>query len=314
MSARPANRIPRAMFGFAADRPGAALATAFLAVAALAVLCAPLLAPQDPFDLSSFDLLDAELPPWWIEGNDPRFPLGTDAQGRDLFSAILYGTRISLFVGILAVLIQAVLGVSLGLWAGYGGGTVDDVVTRLADIQLSLSTLMMAIIAMALFRAGLGGESLSLFAVPLLVAVIGLAEWPIFARAARAATQVEAAKDYVRAARALGSSDCVIVRRHILPNVLSPLIVVATTQVAGAVMVEAALSFLGLGIPVTKPSLGTLIRSGYDLMFAGVWWVTVLPGLVLVSVLIAVNVLGDALRDALDPHLSGRAEARISRP
>jgi peptide/nickel transport system permease protein len=179
---------------------------------------------------------------------------------------------------------------------------VDALVTRAADIQLSLSTLMMAIIALALFRASLGGESLGRFAVPLLAIVTGLAEWPYLARTARAATQVEAAKDYVRAARALGASTRGIMWRHILPNIASPLIVVATTQIAGAIMAEAALSFLGLGMPVTKPSLGTLIRSGYDLMFAGAWWVTVIPGLVLIGLLISVNVLGDALRDALNPR------------
>jgi peptide/nickel transport system permease protein len=302
MSRRAARAESSAILDFATERPGAAVAALLLSVVALACLFAPLIAPHDPFDLASFDLLDAELPPVWQEGSNLRFLLGTDAQGRDLFSAILYGTRISLVVGILAVLIQAAIGVSLGLLAGYFGGRVDSIVTRAADIQLSLSTLMMAIIVMALFRAGLGGEALSRFAVLLLVLVIGFAEWPIFARTARAATFVEAAKDYVRAARAVGSTDLAIVQRHILPNIASPLIVVATTQVAGAIMAEAALSFLGLGMPVTKPSLGTLIRSGYDLMFAGAWWVTVLPGLVLIGVLISVNVLGDGLRDWLDPR------------
>jgi len=277
-----------------------------LAAIALAALAAPLIAPQNPFDLASFDVLDAELPPVWLQGGDPRFLLGTDSQGRDLFSAILYGTRISLTVGVLAVVIQAAIGIPLGLIAGYAGGRVDSLIARLADIQLSLSSLMLAIIALALARAGLGGETLGRFAVPLLVLVIGLAEWPFFARTARAATQVEAAKDHVRAARALGASSARIVARHILPNILSPLIVVATTQVAGAVMTEAALSFLGLGLPVTQPSLGTLIRSGYDLIFAGIWWVTLLPGLTLVALLVAVNVLGDALRDALDPRLAPR--------
>jgi peptide/nickel transport system permease protein len=286
-----------------AERPGAALAALLFGLIAIAALLAPLIAPTNPFDLASLDVLDAELPPRWVQGSDPRFLLGTDAQGRDLLSAILYGTRISLIVGVLAVAIQAAIGVSLGLLAGYFGGRLDSVVSRAADIQLSLSTLMMAIIALALFRAGLGGESLSRYAVPLLVVVIGFAEWPYFARTARAATQVEAAKDYVRAARALGASDAGIVARHILPNILSPLIVVATTQIAGAIMAEAALSFLGLGMPVTKPSLGTLIRSGYDLMFAGAWWITVIPGLVLIGLLVSVNVLGDALRDALDPRL-----------
>jgi len=302
MSANASHMSPRVLAGFAAERPGAAFAALLLAVVALASLLAPLIAPQDPFDLASFDLLDAELPPIWQQGSDARFLLGTDAQGRDLFSAILYGTRISLLVGILAVVIQAAIGVPLGLLAGFFGGRVDALVTRAADIQLSLSTLMMAIIVMALFRAGLGGQALSQFAVPLLVLVIGLAEWPVFARTTRAATLVEVAKDYVRAARSVGNSDRAIVQRHILPNILSPLVVIATTQVAGAIMAEAALSFLGLGLPVTKPSLGTLIRSGFDLMFAGAWWMTVLPGLVLIGALISVNVLGDALRDALDPR------------
>jgi peptide/nickel transport system permease protein len=306
MSLGAAPAVPRAFAAFAAERPGAVVAGIVLAIVGIAALFAPLIAPHDPFDLASLDILDAELPPLWQEGSDPRFVLGTDAQGRDLLSAILYGTRISLLVGILAVAIQAAIGVSLGLMAGYLGGRADSLVSRLADIQLSLSTLMMAIIVMALFRAGLGGEALSQFAVPLLVVVIGLAEWPIFARTARAATLVEATKDYVRAARAAGSSGGAIVRRHIFPNILSPLVVITTTQVAGAIMAEAALSFLGLGMPVTKPSLGTLIRSGYDLMFAGAWWVTVLPGLVLIGVLISVNVLGDALRDSLDPRHRAR--------
>ncbi len=306
MSGRNSQAALGPSLAFLSERPGAALAALFLAAIALAALFAPIIAAQNPFDLGSFDVLDAELPPAWLKGGDPRFLLGTDAQGRDLLSAILYGARISLLVGVLAVAIQAAIGIPLGLLAGTRGGAVDGLITRLADVQLSLSALMLAIIALALFRAWLGGESLGTFAVPLLVLVIGVAEWPYFARTARAATQVEVAKDYIRAARALGASDAVIIRRHILPNILSPLIVVATTQVAGAVMAEAALSFLGLGLPGTKPSLGTLIRSGYDLIFAGTWWVTVLPGLVLVGLLIAVNVLGDALRDALDPRLRPR--------
>jgi peptide/nickel transport system permease protein len=302
MSAAKASAASGAFRDFAGEHPGAALAALVLAVIVIAVALAPLIAPQNPFDLASLDLLDAELPPAWLAGSDPRYLLGTDAQGRDLFSAILYGTRISLMVGLLAVCIQAAIGVPLGLIAGFRGGRADSLIARLGDIQLSLSTLMMAIIVLALFRAGLGGEALSRYAVPLLVLVIGLAEWPYLARTARAATQVEASKDYVRAARALGASDFAIVHRHILPNILSPLIVVATTQIANAIMAEAALSFLGLGMPVTKPSLGTLIRSGYDLMFAGAWWVTVIPGLALVVLLISVNVLGDGLRDRLNPR------------
>jgi peptide/nickel transport system permease protein len=285
-------------------RPGAVFAAGLLAAIAVLSFAAPFIAPQNPFDLTSFDVLDADLPPTWLAGGDPRFLFGTDSQGRDLLSAILYGTRISLTVGVLAVAIQALVGITLGLIAGYAGGRVDSLIARVADVQLSLSTLMLAIIALALVRAGLGGETLGTYAVPLIVLVIGLAEWPVFARTARAATLVEAAKDHVRAARALGATDAVILRRHVLPNILSPLIVVATTQVAGAIMAEAALSFLGLGLPVTQPSLGTLIRSGYDVIFAGIWWVTVLPGLTLVSLLLAVNLLGDAFRDALDPRLA----------
>jgi len=291
---------------YALDRPGSMIAALLLGAVALAAFAAPLIAPQNPFDLASYDVLDANVPPLWLTGSDPRFLLGTDSQGRDLLSAILYGTRISLTVGVLAVGIQAAIGVPLGLIGGYVGVRVDSLIARVADVQLSLSTLILAIIALALVRAGLGGETLGRLAVPLLVLVIGIAEWPYFARTARAATLVESAKDHVRAARALGASDAGIVRRHILPNILSPLIVVATTQIAGAIMAEAALSFLGLGLPVTQPSLGTLIRSGYDLIFAGVWWVTVLPGLTLVGVLVAVNVLGDTLRDVLDPRLTPR--------
>ena len=293
---------PRALLALAAERPGGAVAALTLGTFAVLAALAPVIAPQNPFDLASFDVLDANLPPSWLTGSDPRFLLGTDAQGRDLFSAILYGTRISLTIGLLAVAIQGAIGIPLGLLAGYAAGRADTFVMRVADIQLSLSTLMLAIIALALFRAGLGGENLSRFGVPLLVLVIGIAEWPYFARTARAATQVEAAKDYVRAARALGAGSLTVMGRHILPNILSPLIVVATTQVAGAIMAEAALSFLGLGMPVTKPSLGTLIRSGCDLMFARAWWITVIPGLVLIVALISVNVLGDTLRDGLDPR------------
>ena len=204
----------------------------------------------------------------------------------------------------LAVAIQAAIGIPLGLIAGYVGGRVDSLIARVADVQLSLSTLILAIIALALVRAGLGGETLGRLAVPLLVLVIGLAEWPYFARTARAATLVEAPRTMSGPRRPWAPSNAGIIRRHILPNILSPLIVVATTQIAGAIMAEAALSFLGLGLPITQPSLGTLIRSGYDLIFAGIWWVTVLPGLTLVGVLVAVNVLGDTLRDALDPRLT----------
>jgi peptide/nickel transport system permease protein len=295
----------------AAEHPGGAIAAVVLGAIALAAAFAPLIAPQNPFDLSSFDVLDAGLPPSWLDASDPRFLLGTDAQGRDLWSAILYGTRISLTVGLLAVLIAAAIGIPLGLFAGYAGGRIDTVVTRAADIQLSLSTLMTAIIALALFRAGFGGEGLNRFAVPLLAVVIGLAEWPYLARTARAATQVEAAKDYVRAARALGASTRGLLWRHILPNIVSPLIVVATTQIAGAIMAEAALSFLGLGVQPPTPSWGSMIADARDLLqLRTAPWTSVFPGLAIGAAVLGFNLLGDALRDALDPRfLAGRDRA-----
>jgi peptide/nickel transport system permease protein len=286
--------------------PGVIALLVLLALFAAAGLFAPLIAPQNPYDLASLDILDSELPPVWLEGGSWTYPLGTDAQGRDLLSAVLYGLRVSMLVGLLAVVIQAAIGIPLGMLAGYLGGRADTIVTRFADIQLSLSTLMLAIVALALFRTWLGAESLGANAVPILVVVIGLAEWPFFARTARAGVLSEKAKDYVRAARALGATDGEIVRRHIFPNILSPLIIVAAIGIANAIMAEAALSFLGLGMPPTRPSLGTLIRSGYDLIFAGAWWVTLIPGAVLVALLLTINLLGDSLRDALDPRLKGR--------
>lgn len=284
-------------------RPGVLLGSALLLAIALPAAFAPWLAPQDAFDLSAFDLLDAELPPFWQEGADPRFLLGTDAQGRDLLSAMLYGARLSLAIGLFAVVVQGVIGIGLGVLAGYVGGRLDGLLMRLADVQLALSTLMVAIIALALFQAAFGRDAFGSLAVPLLVGVIGLAEWPYFARTARAAVQAEKGRPYVLAAEALGLGSRRIVTRHILPNAASPLVVVGVVQVANAIMAEAALSFLGLGMPVATPSLGTLIRSGFDLIFSGAWWVTLLPGGLLVALLVAVNLLGDGLRDALDPSL-----------
>lgn len=270
----------------------------------LAAGLAPLIAPQNPYDLASLNVLDAQTPPVWLQGGDPHYLLGTDAQGRDILSAILYGMRLSLLVGALAVLIQAAIGIPLGILAGFSGARLDSVISRIADVQLSLSTLMLAIVALALFQAAFGHASLGSHAVPILVIVIGLAEWPFFARTARAAVLVERTRDYVRASRALGAGDLAIVGRHILPNIAAPLIIVATIGIANAIMSEAALSFLGLGMPPTEPSLGTLIRSGYDLIFSGAWWITIIPGAALALLLLLVNLLGDALRDALDPRLN----------
>ena len=274
-----------------------------LALIAVSSALAPLIAPQNPYDLLALDILDAEIPPSWQPQGDARFLLGTDAQGRDMLSAILYGAGISLVIGVLAVVIQAIVGLGLGLLAGYAGGRVDAFLMRLADIQLSLSTLMVAMIALALVQAAFGTEKFGFLAVPILVLVIGLAEWPHFARTARGSVLAEKEKPYVLAAEALGQTPFRIVCRHILPNISSPLLVVATVQVANAIMAEAALSFLGLGMPVTRPSLGSLIRAGFELLLSGSWWITLFPAAALVAIILTINLIGDALRDALNPRL-----------
>jgi peptide/nickel transport system permease protein len=274
-----------------------------LVVIALASVLAPLIAPQNPYDPAALDILDAEIPPFWQAGSDGRFILGTEAQGRDMLSALLYGAGVSLLIGLMAVAIQALLGLALGLVAGYAGGRADALLMRLADIQLSLSTLMVAIIALALVQAAFGAERFGALAVPMLALVIGLAEWPHFARTARGSVLAEKQKPYVLAAQALGQTPYKTVTRHILPNIASPLLVVATVQVANAILAEAALSFLGLGMPVTQPSLGALIRAGFELLLAGSWWITLLPAALLVVMILAINLIGDGLRDVLNPRL-----------
>lgn len=298
--ARPAG-WPR-LWGLLRRDRVASTALAVLSLFFLVSVVAPIIAPQNPFDPLSLDILDAELPPHWLDGADPRFTLGTDSQGRDMYSAMLYGLGTSLLIGFGAVTVQALLGITIGLAAGYAGGRLDSLLMRLADIQLSFSTLMVAIIGLALFQAAFGSDRFGIYAIPLLVLVIGIAEWPQFARTVRASVLAEKAKDYVLAAEALGLTPARIVVRHILPNVLSPVIVIATVQMANAIMAEAALSFLGLGMPVTQPSLGSLIRSGFEFIFSGAWWITLFPSLVLIVLILAINLLGDFLRDALNPR------------
>ncbi|TLF53367.1 ABC transporter permease [Halomonas urmiana] len=274
----------------------------FIVLVGVAVL-APWLAPMDPYDLAQIDILASELPPFWIDGSDPAYVMGTDAQGRDLLSTILYGARVSLIIGFGAVALQALLGVSFGLLAGYLGGRVDAFLMRLADIQLSFSTLMVAIVVGALVKAAFGGATYSDYAVPLLVLIIGLAEWPQYARTVRASVLAERSKEYVDAARVMGFSSRRIMFRHILPNTLSPIFVISTVQVANAIISEAALSFLGLGMPETHPSLGSLIKSGFDYIQSGSWWITLIPGAMLVILVLVINLLGDWLRDVLNPRL-----------
>ncbi|ERL52876.1 ABC transporter permease [Halomonas huangheensis] len=274
----------------------------FILMVAAAVL-APWLASMNPYDLAQIDILASELPPFWVEGSDSMYVLGTDAQGRDMLSTILYGLRVSLIIGFGAVLLQATLGVCFGLLAGYMGGRIDAFLMRLADIQLSFSTLMVAIIVGALVKAIFGGATFSDYAIWLLVLIIGLAEWPQYARTVRASVLAEKSKEYVDAARVMGLRSRRIMFRHILPNTLSPIFVISTVQVANAIISEAALSFLGLGMPETDPSLGSLIKSGFDYLQSGSWWITLIPGLVLVVLVLVINLLGDWLRDVLNPRL-----------
>ncbi len=286
--------------------PVAIVSATIVLLFVLAAALAPLIAPQNPYDLTQLDIMDSEVPPFWQEQGDPRFLLGSDHQGRDMLSTILYGTGLSLIIGVFAVLLQAFLGVSIGLIAGYNGGRIDAFFMRLADIQLSLSTLMIAIIALAVFQAAFGSELYQDLAIIMLILVIGIAEWPQYARTVRASVLAERSKEYVDAARVIGLPRSRIMIRHILPNTLSPVLVISTVQVAEAIIAEASLSFLGLGMPVTQPSLGSLIRSGFEYIFSGSWWITIIPSIVLVVLILALNLLGDWLRDALNPRLYSR--------
>ncbi|WP_278921105.1 MULTISPECIES: ABC transporter permease [Pseudophaeobacter] len=274
----------------------------FLVIAVMS-FCAPLIAPFDPYDPGQIDIMNSEYPPLWVDGADAQFMLGTDDQGRDLWSTILYGTRLSLLIGICAVGLQAILGISIGLIAGYVGGRIDSLLMRMADIQLSFSTLMVAIIFLAVTQAMFGSETFNQYAIYFLIAVIGVAEWPQYARTVRATVLAEKKKEYVDSARVLGFGPMRIMVRHILPNSLSPIFVISTVQVANAIISEASLSFLGLGMPPSQPSLGSLISSGFDYIFSGSWWITAIPGIVLVVLVLVINLLGDWLRDALNPKL-----------
>lgn len=278
---------------------------AFVIVAAVVamVVSAPWLAPQNPYDPLQIDIMDSEMPPSWVPGGDERFLLGTDAQGRGVLSTIMYGTGVSLLIGFGAVVVQAFIGISLGLIAGYRGGWIDAFLMRLADIQLSISTLMLAIIALAVFSAAFGPEAYAKLAIFMLIAVIGIAEWPRFARTVRASVLAEKKKEYVDAARVIGLSPGTIMRRHILPNTMTPVLVISTIQVAEAIVTEAALSFLGLGMPVNRPSLGALIRSGFEFIFSGSWWITLFPAIMLMLLILSINLLGDFMRDTLNPKL-----------
>ena len=278
----------------------AALVTLLLVLAAI---LAPWIAPHDPFDLRQLNLLDSHLPPAWHADGDGRYLLGTDDQGRDVLSTILHGSRISLGVGVLSVGLAAALGIVLGLIAGYAGGFFDAFIMRIADVQLTFPAILIALLIDGTVRALFGGQRNETLEFWVLVLSIGLSFWVQYARTVRGSTLVEKSKDYVLAAQLIGLHPAKILFRHVLPNVIGPVLVIATINLALAIITEATLSFLGIGLPPTQPSLGTLIRIGNNFLFAGEWWIAIFPGITLALLVVAINLLGDWLRDALNPRL-----------
>ncbi len=273
------------------------------AILFLAALLAPWIAPTDPFNPASNFLSDSLDPPSFVAGGDPRFLLGTDDQGRDLLSAILYGLRVSLAIGFCSVALGAAIGVGLGLISGYSGGWLDSIIMRIADVQLTFPAILIALLLDGVAHAVMKAESRDASAFGVLVVSIGLSFWVQYARTVRASTMVEKNRDYVLAARLIGLSHARILASHILPNVMGPVMVIATINLALAIITEATLSFLGVGLPPTEPSLGTLIRIGQNFLFSGEWWIVAFPSLTLAVLVLAVNLLGDWLRDALNPRL-----------
>lgn len=282
--------------------------TIIAAVVALAIILgaafAPWIAPQNPFDPRQLNLMDGFIPPGQVSlFTGKTFLLGSDDQGRDIFSAILYGARVSLFVGFSAVILSLVLGVTLGLLAGYLGGLTDAVIMRIADIQLTFPVILIALLIFGVARGSLPPVHREAMAVYVLIVAIGLSDWVQYARTVRGATMVQKSLDYVQAARLLGRSPFAIMIRHVLPNITEPILVIATISLALAIITEATLSFLGVGVPPTQPSLGILIRFGQAFLFSGEWWILLFPALTLLALALSVNLLGDWLREALNPRL-----------
>ena len=274
-----------------------------LSVLVVISLLAPVVAPYNTYDTSTFDIMDAEIPPSWMEEGNKNFILGTDIQGRCLLSTMIYGLRVSLIIGCGAVLVQAFIGILIGLFAGYFGGKIDSFLMRITDIQFAIPYLIVAIFTSAIFKLAFGVGRYEELAEPLLIIIIGVSHWPIYARTVRASVLGEKNKEYVEAARVIGLSHWPIMYQHILPNTMTSVLVISTIQVDEAVMSEAALSFLGLGMPITKPSLGSLIRSGFEYIFSGSWWITFFPGVLLIIFILVILLLGDWLRDVLNPKL-----------
>jgi len=283
--------------------PMAILAALLTLVCVGGAVFAPWLAPHNPFDSAALNLSDGFMPPAWSGAGRAMYLLGTDDQGRDVLSTIMYGARISLGVGVAAVLFSMALGVGLGLASGYVGGRLDAFIMRMADIQLSFPAILIALLIDGVARVVLPREAHDEIAIYVLILAIGVSGWVQYARTVRSSTLVERNKEYVQAARVIGRSSASIMLRHVLPNVMGPVLVIATIHIATAIITEATLSFLGVGVPPTRPSLGTLIRVGNDFLLSGEWWITVFPGAALVVLVLSVNLLGDWLRDALNPKL-----------
>ena len=269
----------------------------------LGALFAPILAPHNPFDLKTLNLLDAFTPPAWTAAGKAQFFLGTDDQGRDVLSTIMHGSRVSLTVGICAVALSMVIGITLGLISGYVGGALDSFIMRVADVQLSFPAILIALLIDGVARVVIGKDGHDEVAVYVLIFAIAASGWVQYARTVRGSTLVERNKEYVQAARVIGRKPLAIMFSHVLPNVMGPVLVLATLYVGAAIITEATLSFLGVGVPPTQPSLGTLIRIGNDFLFSGEWWITVFPGVMLVILVLSINIIGDWLRDALNPKL-----------
>ena len=269
----------------------------------IAATFAPWLAPHNPFDPASLDLMEASTPPVWLEDGMSKFMLGTDDQGRDILSTIMFGSRVSLIVGFSAVLFSVVVGVGSGLFAGYLGGWLDTVIMRLADVQLAIPAILIALMINGVVAILLPPQLQHEMAIYVLILAIGVSDWPRYARVTRGSVLVERNKEYVAAAQVIGVHPLFIMLRHVLPNIMGPVLVMATIGLALAIITEATLSFLGVGVPPTTPSLGTMIRVGNNYLFSGEWWITFFPCTALVTLVLAVNLMGDWLRDALNPKL-----------
>lgn len=285
------------------NSPVTVISAIIIIVMVVACTFAPIFAPHTPFDPATISIMDNNMPPAWVDGADPRFLLGTDLQGRDVLSAMLYGGRISLLVGLGAVLLSVVIGMTVGLSAGYFGGIIDVVLMRIAEIQFAFPPILIALLFNGILKASLPADVFANAAVPIMILAIGLAGWVQFARIVRASVLVQRGQDYVTACQAIGLPTLRIILRHITPNILGPVLVLAMLQIAVAIVTEATLSFLGLGTPLTEPSLGALIQIGSQYLFSGIWWVVIFPGIMLLVMVVAFNLVADWVRDYLNPRL-----------